>query len=404
MTEFGSWAEDWLTGSPMDPAAQAPEPLPTIPGFPFLHRGAGAVIVGPTGGGRSSLIQACAYDAAPHGVRVAYLGSEVTEGEFNARAADLARRREDPIDSTLRDQLANVRYLNLASTIAHAWEHPDQWAQEIPDRFDVVAIDPISAVASTLGLDFDKSNAEFVRFYDLLVQPLAAAGVAVAMLDNVGHAIEARARAKGASAKQDRADLTFWCKVKAQPVGLIITAGKVRTVRAPFHRGDAWSFDRATQRIARTEAHTIDAAPRPTVLMERISLTVESSPGLNRTAIRNAVHGRAADILGAVDTLISENYIAERTEHGRRGHHSIRPFRKDDDDGSAVPDPFPSRSGNRSEDHGSPVPALKNGEPGTTDLFTPNGDATCTQCGSTLSHFGGKLICIGCTTSGRAAA
>ena len=31
-------------------------------------------------------------------------------------------------------------------------------------RYDVVEIDPLSAVAAALGLDFDKSNADFVSF------------------------------------------------------------------------------------------------------------------------------------------------------------------------------------------------------------------------------------------------
>jgi len=34
-------AEDWLTGSPMDPSAIPAEPMPTLPGFPFVHAGAG---------------------------------------------------------------------------------------------------------------------------------------------------------------------------------------------------------------------------------------------------------------------------------------------------------------------------------------------------------------------------
>ena len=121
----------------MDPQAVAAEPLPTVPGFPFLHAGAGAVVVGPTGGGRSSLVQACAYDGSAHGVRTAYLGSEVTEGEFHARAADLANRRGDDIDDDLRAQLAAVRYLNLASTIVRAARRPKEWANEIVERFDV---------------------------------------------------------------------------------------------------------------------------------------------------------------------------------------------------------------------------------------------------------------------------
>jgi hypothetical protein len=34
-----------------------------------------------------------------------------------------------------------------------------------------VVIDPVSAVASAPDLDFDKSNDDWVRFYDRLVQP-----------------------------------------------------------------------------------------------------------------------------------------------------------------------------------------------------------------------------------------
>jgi hypothetical protein len=111
----------------MDPCATPADPHPAILGFPMLHQGAGATIVGPTGGGRSSLLQACLYDAARAGVRCAYLGHEVTEPEFNARAARLAALRGDPVDDELRDALAHVRYLNLSSVIAHAWEDPAAW-------------------------------------------------------------------------------------------------------------------------------------------------------------------------------------------------------------------------------------------------------------------------------------
>ena len=62
-----SWVGEWLEGAPMDPTAEAAEPLPTLAGFPFLHPATAAVVSGPTGGGRSSLIQACAYDAASGG-------------------------------------------------------------------------------------------------------------------------------------------------------------------------------------------------------------------------------------------------------------------------------------------------------------------------------------------------
>ncbi len=320
---------DWLTGAPMDPDAEPPEPFPTLPGFPYLHAGAGAVIVGPTGAGRSSLAQAGAYDAARAGLRVAYLGSEVTEPEFNARARDLADRRGDSVDAELRQQLARSRYLNLASVITQAWEEPARWTAEIPQRYDVVILDPLSTVASALDLDFDRSNAEFVRFYDKLVQPLATAGVAVPMLDNVGHALEARGRAKGVSAKQDRADLTFACKLKTQPLGLIIIARKVRTVRAPFAHGDQWTFDRDTQRVERDSAQ--GEKWRPTIYMERISKVIEDTPGLSREELLARVKGKHNHLVTALALLIAEGFIRTEPDGRVKRHYTVKPFREADD-------------------------------------------------------------------------
>ncbi len=154
----GTTRSDWLDGASMDPVAVPAEPIPAIPGFPFLVAGAGAIIVGPTGGGRSSLVQACAYDAARLGVRVAYLGSEVTQEEFSARAASLAGKRGDRVDDDLRERLSRVRYLDLTSTIVEAWRSPDRWVRDVVARFDVVVINPLSSVAAALDLDFDTSK------------------------------------------------------------------------------------------------------------------------------------------------------------------------------------------------------------------------------------------------------
>jgi hypothetical protein len=328
----------WLDGVAMDPAAVTAEPLPPLPGFSFLHAAAGAVVVGPTGGGRSSLVQACAYDAARHGLRVAYLGCEVTEAEFNARAGDLALRRDDTIDDTLRAELAAVRYLSLPSVITQAWENPDGWVLDVPARFDVLAIDPLSAVGSALDLDFDKSNQDFVKFYDRLVQPLVAGGTTVLMLDNVGHAVEARTRARGASAKSDRADLTFACALQTSPVGLVITARKVRTVRAPFARGQEWIFDRETQRVTRRGGEQRDgAAFRPTTLMERVSRAIEDKPCLTRRALRAAVRGKHEAKQLALELLIAEGFVEQRAEGAHPTHISVMPYRADHDSGPRSP-------------------------------------------------------------------
>jgi hypothetical protein len=276
-----------------------------------------------------------------NGLRVAYLGSEVTQPEFNARAADLAVRRGDEADDELRERLASVRYLNLASVVAQAWKHPAGWIGEIVARYDVVALDPLSAVASALDLDFDKSNADFVRFYDRLIQPLVDDGRAVVMLENIGHATEARSRAKGASAKQDRADLTFSCTLRSNPTGLLITARKVRTVRAAFSRGDQWLFERDTQRVIRQAGGTEDEPWRPTTLMERVSrLLMEEGP-LGRNEIRSGVGSKAEHVDAAIKALLHDGHVAVQQEGQKKLHHLLKPYRDPGPTGSA-PSPGPS--------------------------------------------------------------
>jgi hypothetical protein len=353
-------SDDWLAGAPMDPTSTPPEPLPALPGFPFLHAGAGAVIVGPTGGGRSSLIQAAMYDATKAGLRCAYFGSEVPGDEFDARAAVLANLRGDHVDDELCRRLAQVRYLDLASVVVRAWDleraskqHDDEfvarmnvrgglqsaqtkhgptspWADLIVARYELIAFDPLSSVANALDLDFDKANAEFIRFYDRLVQPLTARGVTVVMVDNIGHAEEAKARAKGVSAKQDKPDLTFSCSVSTTPPGLVLKAGKVRSVRAGHRRGDEWLFTKDTQRIVRRDTANAEerATFRPTKIMERVSEAVERDAGLTRNAIRTTVGGRAEYVSLALELLVSEGYIETEKDSQALRHRSVRQYRE----------------------------------------------------------------------------
>lgn len=332
----------WLVGAPMDPAGVPAEPLLTIPGFPFAYSGGSSTVVsGPTGSGRSALFQACAYDGSRHGVRTAYLSAEVSEGEFNARAADLAQRRGDGVDGELRSRLSLVRYLDLASVIIGAWDNPTRWAEDAAGLFDVVVLDPLSAVAAALGLDFDKSNADYVRFHEALVQPLVARGLFVLVADNVGHDQEARNRPKGASSKGDRADTTFACKPKGSPQGLIVTAGKVRSVRAPFRRGDQWLFDRETQRIRQMESQERAGAFRPTGIMEKVSRLLEADPGITKSGILGSISSKKEHVNTAVEFLIAEKYVRIDPEEHRPGHpqhhYSIRPYRDEQEESKVIP-------------------------------------------------------------------
>lgn len=152
------------------------------------------------------------------------------------------------------------------------------------------------------------------------------------MLDNVGHAVEAKGRAKGASSKSDVADLTFACALQAGPTGLIVTARKVRSVRAPFKRGDTWVFDRDTQRVTFQgdgNRHG-DGDFRPTVLMERMSRAAEENPGLTLRGLRDITRGNHATKAKALARLIAEGYV-EASGGSHPTHHSRSAYRADQD-------------------------------------------------------------------------
>lgn len=332
----------WLDGSPMDPQATPGEPMDTTPGVPFSYAGACTLIVGATGGGRSTLGQAAEYDHALTGGRCAYLGSEVVYDEFCARAADLAARRGDELGDELGGHLAQVRYLDLAGTIAQASADPAGWCAGIAERYDLVCIDPLSAVASALNADFD-SNAEYLRFHDRLIAPLTSRGVPVILIDNIGHDPDAKARPKGASAKQDRADIILVCSRAANPAGLAIRAAKVRAVRAPFRRGDEWTFPRSTLRIVPRERDDPDTPStfRPTAIMAKVSAAVERETGLNKRGIRDAVRAKAEHVDLAIRLLIAEGYITTERDGTATRHYHAKPYNEPTASTVSAPCPAP---------------------------------------------------------------
>ncbi len=294
------------------------------------------------------------YDAAKAGLGCLYLGCEITQEEWDARSALLARRRGDVIDDELRAVLSNIRYADLASTLLFAWKEPDAWRSAIASAYAVVAIDPLSSAGSALDLDFIQSNSDYTRWYDRLVQPPVSDGAAFVLADNIALADNAKGRAKGASAKAQKADLTLITRRSANPVGLILEADKVRSVRAPFTKGDAWIITKEGQTF---EAHTRNATSdatdaggfRPTAVMGKVSRTVEQTPGLSKTAIRDAVGGTAKWVDLGLELLIAEDFIESREERPAHRHYSVRPYREEDEETkSAEGDQVgPSRSPSR---------------------------------------------------------
>jgi hypothetical protein len=358
-------AADWLAGEPMDPARTPGEPMTPLPGTP-LPPGQVILLTGPTGGGRSMLAEAMHYDSARAGVPSAYFGAEITRDEYDARSAEIASRRGDKLTPELRGELQRARYMDLPEAITRAWADPTAWLATIAERYRWITLDPLSHVASALGLDFD-SNTEYAKFHDGLVGSLARAGVTVLMCDNIGHSDDAKGRAKGASAKGDRADVTLSCSRAANPPGLAIKATKVRSVRAGITRGDEWLFARDTLQVARRERDDTDtpATFRPTGLMQRVSEAVERDPGLSKRAIRESVRGKGATVDLALELLIAEGFVRVERAGQTNHHHHVRPYTEPTV--STVSPPCPAPCPDTLLDTVSPCPPPFRGDTQDTD-------------------------------------
>jgi hypothetical protein len=67
-----------LSVEPRDLDAEPVTPVDPLPGFPFLTARASAHLAGPTGRGKSQVVQSCCLELALAGARALYLGLELT--------------------------------------------------------------------------------------------------------------------------------------------------------------------------------------------------------------------------------------------------------------------------------------------------------------------------------------
>jgi hypothetical protein len=304
-----------------------------VPGLPFIPQiGCSALITGETGGGRSSLVHAGLYDAARADQRCLYIGDEVTADEFNARTAVLMGIR----GHKLTDDVP-LWYGDVNTVLPAAWAAPKAWIDGIAGQYDVIALDPLSSVAAALDHDYE-SNSDYVAFYSKLVQPLVERGIVVILIDNIGHSEDARHRAKGASAKQDKADLRFTCIPKASPEALILKAKKVRSVRADIKRGDEWIIAKDTQELVRVDASSKTAPTptstfRPTFYMEKISQALEDNAvPMSVRMVNRTVKGKDDRKREALDRLVEAGYVTDIGTANKHEYRLVRPYREGDED------------------------------------------------------------------------
>jgi hypothetical protein len=146
-------------------------------------------------------------------VDIVIAGGTVIVLDLENGSEEYARRLGSVLNA--RDCSDELRELVRAGYRYHAWPAlKREWGKDpaYPDAFagtDLVIFDSCRKFLTSVGLD-ENSSDDYSKFTDALIDPLARAGIATAILDNAGHAEKSRSR--GTSSKADLCDLMYSLK------------------------------------------------------------------------------------------------------------------------------------------------------------------------------------------------
>ena len=294
--------------------------------------------------------------------------------------------------------LARFHYVRPEEPITEAgWVELDLAVQGAA----IVVFDGVNEGMALQGLN-PVDNADVAKWLQI-TRRCQLAGAAVISIDHVAKDRESRGRyAIGAQAKLAAVDVAYsfrlitpFARGRDGLVGVRVEKDRPGYIRA--HQGADGQIAMVRLSSAEDGAVQIEFDPpedsgasfRPTFLMERISRTVEESPGLSKRAIREIVPGnsKAKDV--ALGLLKAEGFVELRRDGPAHLHYSKRPFR----DGHGGPSVTIGNEGER--DHRDPAclseestvtangdgdrdhvtPPFIGGSRGTVPLATPEEEA-----------------------------
>ncbi len=210
----------------------------------------------------------------------------------------------------------------------------------------LAVIDGVTEALALHGLEL-RDNTDVAKWLALLPRRLTAGGTTVMQIDHVGRDREARDRNPiGAQHKLAGIDVHYALEV-IEPFGrglegqVKITVPKDRYGHVREHaeegrriadmRLSSLEDGRVEIELIPPEARTGDSF-RPTALMERVSRAIEDAPGLSKNAVRRSVSGKSDYKDLALERLIAEGNVEVQRDGQARHHHSLRPFRQEDEE------------------------------------------------------------------------
>ena len=218
---------------------------------------------------------------------------------------------------------------------------------------DVVLLDSTGELLPLFGASSDSGD-DFTRVHNTVLQPLAATGAAVVVVDHLAKNRDSRDIGPGGTMAKRRTvgglSLRVVCerpytKTNGGASRLLVNKdrhGGVRDHCPPPRRRDnneqmAGTFvllgcDQPTWRInPGTDPTSTEEEFRPTALMEKASRTIEAHSGeFTRDKTARETGGKKASTLWAIDRLVSEGFVNKSSDRYPK-LTSVRPYRQSDD-------------------------------------------------------------------------
>lgn len=313
-------------------------PQPTVglrsDGCGLFYPNKSHTVVSETEGGKTWLALAATLDEINAGQHVVYVDFEDDEGTVVGRLLTLAAKPD-----AIRQ---HFHYLRPDAALKGS--HVDDLAQLLGDVRPTLAIlDGITEGMGLHQLDPNK-NADAAIFGRAVTKRLTNSGAAVVSLDHVVKDRENRGRyALGAVHKLNGLSGAQYTLTNRTPFGVGLTGrstiniakdrpGQLRTNALPSQAGLHWygdlvltSHDHDFAEISINPPHERDEAFKPTVLMARVAAALAERGPLSQRVICTVVTGKALTIRTALDHLIADGYVTEKTPH-----ELIKPFQEDE--------------------------------------------------------------------------
>jgi 5S rRNA maturation endonuclease (ribonuclease M5) len=304
-------------------------PQPTVgqrtDGRGLFYPGKSHAIISETEAGKTWFALAACYDEINADRHVLYVDFEDDQGSIAGQLLTMGALHEKVLEFfhyiRPEEPLGNGANLAILRDVVERY-HPT-----------LAVVDGVTEAMTMHGLDPLK-NVDAALFGHILTRRLAAAGCAVANLDHVTKSSDGRGRyALGAVHNLNALDGAAYVLENRTPFGVGITGrstikiakdrpGQLRPHGLPSAGGLHWYGDLVIESHAEgwTEVyveppHEASADFRPTEMMTRVAQTLGEHGPLSQRRIVLATKGKTESIVKAIDYLVIDGFVSEKTPH-----------------------------------------------------------------------------------------